>query len=106
MPRTPQQTEGTMNTMNTWQEHELKTWPKFFKAIRNGDKTFECRRNDRGFRVGDVLVLREFVPETKTYSGNQIRAAVTYMLDGGGSVGVELGFCVMGIRLLAFKFVN
>jgi hypothetical protein len=42
--------------------HELKSTPDFFKAIRSGHKTFEIRENDRNFKVGDVLVLREFIP--------------------------------------------
>src|SRR3954470_11426726 len=41
-------------------EHELKCWPEFYKALVSGEKTFELRKNDRGFRVGDVLWLREW----------------------------------------------
>jgi len=26
-------------------EHELKTWPEFFRAIESGHKTFEVRKN-------------------------------------------------------------
>jgi hypothetical protein len=40
--------------------HELKSWPEFFSAIETGEKTFELRRNDRNYQVGDVLVLREW----------------------------------------------
>jgi hypothetical protein len=40
--------------------HKLKTWPEFFKAILAGDKTFEIRKDDRGFKVGDTLRLLEF----------------------------------------------
>lgn len=48
--------------------HELKTWPDSFEAIVRGEKRHEVRKNDRGFAVGDELVLREFVP-CKTCSG-------------------------------------
>lgn len=44
-------------------EHVLKTWPEFFRAIVDGKKTFEVRKNDRGFQTGDVLHLREFDPK-------------------------------------------
>jgi hypothetical protein len=79
-------------------EHELKTWPPFFNALLSGDKTFEARRNDRGFAHGDVLVLREWEPGGG-YTGRSIRAVVTYMLHGGGGLGVESGYAVMGIRI-------
>lgn len=43
-------------------EHELKTWPQYFERIISGEKTFEVRKDDRGYQAGDVLVLREFDP--------------------------------------------
>ena len=43
-------------------EHTLKTWPKPFEAVWEDKKRFEFRQNDRDFKVGDRLVLREWVP--------------------------------------------
>ena len=43
-------------------EHELKSWEEFFQDVVDDIKTFEIRKNDRKFKVGDLLVLREFVP--------------------------------------------
>lgn len=42
--------------------HDLKVWPAYFEAIVDGTKSFEVRRNDRDFKVGDRLTLREFDP--------------------------------------------
>jgi len=42
--------------------HELKSWPDQFEAVKDGDKRFEFRKNDRGFQVGDLLHLRKFYP--------------------------------------------
>jgi Domain of unknown function (DUF3850) len=66
------------------QSHELKTWPVPFNMIWEGLKTFEVRLNDRGFLVYDELVLREYDPETSTYSGRVVRATAGCVLFGWG----------------------
>lgn len=43
-------------------EHELKIRPEFLQRIKSGTKTFEIRKNDRDFQVGDTLLLKEFDP--------------------------------------------
>lgn len=85
-------------------EHELKTWPQFFEAISSGRKTFQVRRNDRGFNAGDTLWLREWkhtlepgLPESFRYTRNEMRVRVTYVL-AGECFGIKDGYCVMGIR--------
>lgn len=82
-------------------EHDLKTWPAFFPALLNGKKTFEVRRNDRDFRVEDILILREWDPTIEDYTGRVVRRVVTYLaraedLSRMGS-GLREGFCVMAI---------
>lgn len=49
--------------------HELKTWPRFFEAVKTGRKTFEVRRDDRGFMPEDTLKLREWIPPLKNPGG-------------------------------------
>lgn len=61
--------------------HELKSWPEFFDAVRDGSKTFEIRRNDRDYRVGDLLELRRWSPLEERYTGEQLLVRVTYMTD-------------------------
>jgi hypothetical protein len=78
-------------------EHDLKTWPEFFRHVWTGDKSFEMRENDRDFQAGDTLLLREWSKE-KGYSGRSIRAEVTYLL-GGRWPGLEKGYVVMAIAL-------
>ena len=64
--------------------HELKVWSEFFGALLSGEKTFELRRDDRGFHAGDVLWLREWNERTKEYTGRDLRRKVTYLLGGWG----------------------
>ena len=40
--------------------HDLKIWPQYYCHVKNGNKTFEVRKNDRGFQPGDTVVLREY----------------------------------------------
>lgn len=78
-------------------KHELKVWPEFFSDIKRGAKTFEVRRNDRGFEVGDALRLCEYDPGLERFTGNTIEVDVTYILYGPG-FGVKDGVCVMSIK--------
>lgn len=43
--------------------HDLKCWPPFFGQIQERLKTAEVRKNDRDYRVDDVLLLREYLPD-------------------------------------------
>jgi hypothetical protein len=61
--------------------HELKTWPEYYDHLVDGSKTFEFRLNDRGFKVGDVLHLREWEQPLARYTGREMYRRVTYMLN-------------------------
>jgi len=77
-------------------KHELKTWPEYMTAILEGRKTFEVRKNDRDFQEGDILVLREYDPKTKQYTGQTLEVEVTFVLPGG-NFGIDRDYCVMSI---------
>lgn len=74
--------------------HLLKTWPPYFKAVLEGEKTFEIRKNDRDYGVGDELLLREWDPDTETYSGREVLVEVTYM----SKAYQQRGFVVMAFK--------
>jgi len=59
---------------------EKKVWPEYFKKIKSGDKTFELRLADWKCKTGDILVLKEWDPETKEYTGQEIEKKVTYVI--------------------------
>jgi hypothetical protein len=50
-------------------KHELKIWPQFYKPVSEGRKTFEIRKNDRGFQAGDWVSLNEWEPSAGCYTG-------------------------------------
>ena len=62
--------------------HELKVWPEYFEALLNGSKTTEIRKNDRDFKVGDILRLREYQHEFDNYTGAEEWREVTHVLSG------------------------
>ena len=61
--------------------HQLKLWPKYFKAAWVGDKTFEIRLNDRGFEERDEITLLEYDPKDDDYTGRTINGVITYMTN-------------------------
>ena len=77
--------------------HRLKTWPEFYQAVKSGKKTFEVRKHDRYFKIGDLLCLQEWEPTTGKYTGQKRYVEITYILVGG-QFGIEEGYCVMGFR--------
>lgn len=79
--------------------HELKCWPELFEPLSEGIKTFEVRKDDRGYEVGDALILKEWDPEKKEYTGDGVLARVNYILPGG-QFGVEEGFVIMAVTVL------
>ena len=56
-----------------------KVWPKYFQKILDGKKTYELRLADWECKEGDILVLQEWDPETKEYTGRKVEKEVTYL---------------------------
>jgi ASC-1-like (ASCH) protein len=59
-------------------EIKKKTWPKYFNDILSGKKRFEVRLADFDIKEGDMLILEEYDPLTKKYTGRTIRKKVTF----------------------------
>lgn len=83
--------------------HELKTWRSFFGAVWQGDKAFDARLDDRGYRAGDFLWLREWDANEEQYTGREIFVRVGYVLDSSMHPGLTESFVVLGfwpVRLM------
>lgn len=87
--------------------HELKTDPEVFQAIFDGLKTYEIRKADRDFKVGDTLRLRETSHtgaemargEPLVYTGRECSATITHILRGP-IYGLANGWAILSIALL------
>lgn len=75
--------------------HELKIKHNFYRDILHGTKTFEVRKNDRGFKVGDFLALNE-IDDQGQYTGCSGLVKVVYILDDEAYV--KEGMVILGIE--------
>ena len=57
-----------------------KVWPECFELMKSGKKRFELRLADFKIKEGDVLVLEEYEPKKKKYTGRKIKKKVRYIL--------------------------
>jgi hypothetical protein len=62
-------------------DHKLKCDPIYFAAVLDGSKTFDVRVADRPFAIDDTVILQEFDPVKKEYTGREISRWITYILD-------------------------
>ena len=76
--------------------HKLKITQKFYYDIKLNGKRFELRKDDRGFEVGDKLLLREYV--ILEYTGREIKTEITYILRNCEKYGLKAGYAILGIK--------
>lgn len=78
-------------------QHELKIYPQFWRELVAGRKPFEVRRDDRNFRVGDTVSLKEYDPKVGfTGHGPYIREITFILRHEDFPNGVPVGYCVLG----------
>lgn len=85
-------------------EHELKILPQFYNAVISNRKTFEIRKDDRDYQVGDRILLREF--DGEKYTNRKTRRIITYILREAKEYGLEDGYCILGIRSVGWDYIN
>lgn len=57
-----------------------KIWPKYFKIMKSGKKKFELRLADFRIKKGDTLLLEEWDPKKKKYTGREIKKKANFIL--------------------------
>ncbi|MFO0862992.1 MAG: DUF3850 domain-containing protein [Candidatus Saccharibacteria bacterium] len=56
-----------------------KIWPEYFNKILSGEKTYELRLADWEINTGDTLILKEWDPKTKIFTGRELTKKVGYV---------------------------
>lgn len=91
------------DTQETGQKvHQIRLAKIYFDDVANGIKTFELRKNDRGYKVGDILEMMEFADGKNT--GRTVKVKVTYMLED--YTGIEDGYCIMGTKVMSVAGID
>lgn len=81
--------------------HHIKIQQEFADAIISGEKTFEVRKNDRGYQKGDLIrfhVVDEGYPITSPITShllNDKTYEITYVLSGWG---LREGYVALAIK--------
>ena len=74
--------------------HKLKILPKYYDKVLSKEKMFEIRKDDRNFKVGDIIRLCEH--DGKEFTGRDSLYNIDYKLNGG-EYGLEEGYCILSI---------
>ncbi len=81
-----------------------KTWKDAFGKILSGEKPFDARLANFECKVGDTLVLEEYDPIAKKYTGRKIEKKITFILKTkkqkywSQSDINDLGLLIMGFK--------
>jgi len=82
---------------------ELKILNKYFDDILYNNKRFELRKDDKNYKVNDVITLREYDIEKNQYtcySVNKITIMITYILRNVEQFGLNKDYCIFGFEIL------
>ena len=103
--------------------HNLKIKEEYFEAILQGRKTFELRKNDRDYQVGDLIhfvkvsnqqlwngpaplidyetykiAAKQVIREFEENPNNLFE--ITYILKNVEQYGLDKDYCILGIKKL------
>ena len=81
-------------------QHVLKCDSELFGMVQSRQKTAEIRINDRGYSLGDTLLLKEWIvddenPKGGLFTGNAHETAPITHITEGGKYGIEEGYVLL-----------
>lgn len=85
-------------------DHEVKSWTWLFQKAKDGSKTSDVRdKTERDYKVGDVMLMREFDQQKGTYTGDSIKVRITHIISNDtpcamSSNGLAKNLCILSIR--------
>jgi len=88
-------------------EHELKILPQCFERLLSALNGYlQLRKDDRDYKVGDTIRLREYIPSrlikytpfVSEYTGRECNRTITYILRDCEKYGLKKGFVILGIK--------
>lgn len=81
-----------------------KTWKDGFEKILSGEKTFDARLANFDCKLGDILVLEEYDPKVKKYTGRKIEKEITFVLNTKKQkYWSQSDIKNVGLQIIAFK---
>ena len=81
-----------------------KTWKEGFEKILSGEKTFDARLSDFNCKKGDILILEEYDPVNKKYTGRKIEKKITFVLNTNKQkYWSKLDINKYGLKIIALK---
>ena len=93
--------------------HELKILHEYLIDVSIGKKTFELRKNDRDYQVGDLIRFIDIREDDSTTNKNRIEPnidentlyRITYVLKDVEKYGLDKDYCILAIKKLNIKEV-
>ena len=100
--------------------HELKIKHEYLIEVDRGRKTFELRKNDRDYQVGDLIHFIDIDLEQKeviivpTHNNERVKYSgwnidydalykIIYILKDVPEYGLDKDYCILGIKKLEVK---
>ena len=91
--------------------HELKIKHEYLIEVDMGRKTFELRKNDRDYQVGDLIHFIDIKDEDKELNlwgaepaiDKDALYKITYVLKEVPEYGLDKDYCILGIKKLKIE---
>ena len=83
--------------------HNVKIHPIEFENLCVGLKRSEYRKNDRDYRINDLMILNEWQPTEEYYTGRSATVLITHVQTG---FVIPDGYAVLSIQMINNNFNN